>query len=325
MFSQLDGFGGNFGISIPNFRGAGQELDASVEYATRYRKFSFGFTEPWAFDTPTRLSGNIFYRWQDYDGEEYQSFGLELGAGRRLKWPDDYFSAYLNYRLSHEDVTRSIDTVGNMIFLDEGLLSRLRFTLERNDTDVPMFPNSGSIFFLTTEMAGLGGDYNYLKATTGYNWYFPLWWKLVLSTKTKFGLLGGFQDMQTLLLTDVFAAGDVLYDGVIRGYPQEFGGVRYPEQGVAMFTLSTELRFPILERQMYFRVFGDMGNTWSDIAQIDLTDMYKGVGFGVSLLFPMIGLLDFDFAWGLDSPPRGHMDSDEPRGFMFHFNMGKGY
>ncbi|MBD3314171.1 MAG: outer membrane protein assembly factor BamA, partial [Chitinivibrionales bacterium] len=250
MFSQLDGFGGNFGISIPNFRGAGQQLDASVEWAMKYQKFSFGFSEPWAFDTPTRLSGNLFYSRQEYYGDEYQSFGLELGAGRRLKWPDDYFSAYLNYRLSHEDVTRSLDTVGNMIFLNEGLLSRLRFTLERNDTDVPMFPNSGSIFFLTTEMAGLGGDYNYLKATTGYNWYFPLWWKFVLSTKTKFGLLGGFNDTLSLLRTDVFAAGNVLYDGVIRGYDQDFGGVYDPGNGVAMFTWTTELRFPILERQM---------------------------------------------------------------------------
>jgi len=334
MYSQVEGFGGNFSISVPNFRGAGEEVSFTTEFSKTYQRVSAGFIEPWIFDTPTRFSTNAFFRRQIYRGEEFKGYGVDFGLGRKLKWPDDYFRAYINYGISREHTTYRRVQVGTMVLDSSGYKSSVSVKLVRNDTDLPNFPNTGSIFTVTGEYAGLGHSlerftrddfYRYAKGTIGYDWYFPLFWKFVLGLNSEFGLLGSVADTLRILATDVFTAGDVYFGGQLRGYESEqFGGRYNPERSKAMMTFSSQIRFPILDQQLYFAVFGDMGNTWGSIQQVDPTDMYTGVGFGLRLLFPMIGLMGFDFAWGLDDPKRTHF-SEKPEGFHFHFLMNRGF
>lgn len=326
-YSGLDGLGGTFSVTIPNFQGAGQELSANVEYAKRRQIYSFGFKEPWLLGTPTSSQFNIFYEHTEYDEDEtIQRYGLQLGAGRPLKWPDDYYRFFFNYRISWEDERWPEKTIGRTTYPQKGLLSRLSFTLERNDTDLPNFPTRGSKFFVTSEIAGLGGDYNYFKETVGYDAYFPLFWKFVLGTKSRFGFLGSFNEETRVSRYDVFSAGGVYYGGVVRGYgEEEFGGRNNPGEGNTMLTLNAELRFPVIDQQLYLGVFADMGNTWAKMSDVSLGDMYRGVGVGARLMFPMIGLLGFDFAWKLDNPDGTHFDNDPKDRFQFHFLMNKGF
>lgn len=334
MYSEVDRFGGNFNISIPNFRGRGQRLDANVEVSKFRQDFRLGFTEPWILDNPISGSAEAFWRRLVYQragnepDDEIISYGTELGVGRRLKWPDDYFRVYANYRISKEQESVSRDTVGNFRVLNDGILSKLSLTLERNDTDVPNFPTSGSRFVINSQFAGLGGDYQYWKGSVGYDWYFPLFWKFVLGLKAKYGLMGPFGDMANVSYLDFFSAGGVFYGEQLRGYKEEaFGGRNYrytDTPGITALTMSSEIRFPVLPQQLYLGVFGDMGNVWDDPQKVSLTDMHKGVGFGLRLLFPMIGLLGFDFAWGLDNPDQAGIPDDYNK-FEFHFMMNKGY
>lgn len=327
MYSQIDGFGGNFSITIPNFRGAGQQLDASVEYSAGRKAFSVGFSEPWIFDTPTSFNVRGFVERQTRVDDEYRSAGIEFGVGRRLKWPDDYFRVYGNYRLSYErDFLFSTRAPTGFVMLREGILSRLRVTLVRNDTDVPNFPNRGSNFSASTSLAGLGGDYYFVKGIVDYDWYFPLWWKFVLGAKSKMGLVEGLGSKNTISRSDLFAAGGVYYDGQIRGYGEgSFGGIYVPERGVAILTFTGELRFPLLEQQLYLSLFGDMGNTWGSLARVDPGDLYTGVGFGLRLMLPMVGLMGFDFAWGLNDPYAHHLEDNYSPSFQLHFLMNKGF
>ena len=91
--------------------------------------------------------------------------------------------------------------------------------------------------------------------------------------------------------------------------------------------MNAEIRFPVLEDQFYFSLFGDMGNTWANLADIDMLDMYKGVGAGFRLNIPMLGLLGLDFGWGLDDPE--HKDRHFGNRFRPHINthivVGKGF
>jgi outer membrane protein insertion porin family len=338
MYSQIDGFGGNLNVTIPNFRGTGQEVGANIEFSKYRQDISLQFKEPWLFDTPTSVNGRVFFqrltRGEDENKIETMSYGLVVGAGQRLTWPDDYYRYFVYYRLSKEDDrfsssigdrNKPLDIGNGVKVLNGGWLSKVSFTLERNDTDLPTFPTRGSKFFSTTEIAGLGGSYSFIKETVGYDLYLPLFWKFVLGGKARMGALGGFGGAADISYKDLFTGGGVYYDGVIRGYDEEtFGGRFHMEEGKTMLTLSTELRFPILDQQLYFGVFGDVGNTWSSLSRIDLTDLYTGVGFGVRLMFPMIGLLGFDFAWGLDDPLAIH-DDPNPHGFQLHFLMNKGF
>ena len=326
MYSQVDKLGGNFSIVIPNFRGAGQQLDADVEYSKYRKRYSLGFREPWIFDTPTSFSIRGFYQnyTNPYYNYDYDSKGVEIGGGRRLKWPDDYFSAFVEYRISHERDNRKYEgSIGGFNLLRNGLLSKLSLIIKRNDTDIPTFPNRGSILSVTTSFAGLGGDFRFGKEIIGYDWYFPLFWKVVLGMKSKFGMIGALGEKKTLSHSDLFAAGGVYYEFQIRGYPEGAFG-RWSNNGLSGLALSGEVRFPILDQQLYVAAFGDMGNVWNDIADIDLADMYPGVGFGFRLMLPMIGLIGFDFAWGLKDPSDPHFGG-KPNGFIPHFLMNRGF
>jgi hypothetical protein len=54
--------------------------------------------------------------------------------------------------------------------------------------------------------------------------------------------------------------------------------------------------------------------------------MKKGVGCGVRLLFPMIGLLGFDLGWKLDDPNASHFGGGKIGGQPeVHFLIGRGF
>jgi outer membrane protein insertion porin family len=339
-YSQRDQFVGTFSTAIPNFRGNGQELSLNVEFGKYRQDYSIGFKEPWAFDRPISVSAQLYYnetRYAQYSNLSTQSYGFTVGAGRKLKWPDDYFRLDGLYKISKDEESRSTSYhsgFGSDSAIEvphEGFMSRLSLTLYRNDTDVPTFPNRGSVFFLTPEIAGLGGDYKYLKATVGYDWYFPLFWKFVYGFKSKFGVVSRLPWSDRLVISrwDLYNAGGVYSDGIIRGYPDyTFGGRDNPSKGVTMLVLSSMIQFPVLERQLYLSIFGDMGNTWGSVAEVDPTDLNKGVGFGLRLLVPMLGLMGFDFAWRLDDPDRTPLNNNPGTGadrFEFHFLMNRGF
>lgn len=329
-YSALEGFMGTFTTSIPNFRGEGQRVDLSLSIGTRAKNVSLGFMEPWAFNTPTTLDGSIFY--QNYTMyNDLTEYGFRGSASRRLKWPDDYFSATVGYTLEWKQDVDTLTTLYNngVHLVPKGINSALSLTLLRDDTDMPKFPNEGSRFSITPELAGLGGDYRFLKTSVTYDWYFPLFWKFVLSAKTKYAMLNSIDGYGQTHISryDALSAGGVwVTDGVIRGYQDRtFGGPSNPQDGVALLTLSSELRFPILEQTLYFSVFGDMGNTWSNVSSVNLSDMYPGAGLGVRLDIPMLGLLGFDLGYGFKKPGNYDHFGNSANGWQPHFQLGRGF
>ncbi|NLG17704.1 MAG: outer membrane protein assembly factor BamA [Fibrobacter sp.] len=324
-------FVGTFSTSIPNFRGAGQELKINLEYGKDHRDMRLGFVEPWAFDIPLSLSGELFYSRNVYnDRDTAQSTGFVIGAGRsKLKWPDDHFTLHGSYQLSYEKTYTDADTIkdANLVVLEQGLLSRASLKIERYDLDVPLFPTNGSKLTITPQIAGLGGDFMYFKGTLGYEHYFPLPLKFVMGSRSKFGLITGLGSNDVEISRyDLFRIGGVYGDGDLRGYDDyEFGGwYNSPENGLSMFTSTLELRYPVLDQQIYLGAFADVGNTWSGLSSINLGDLRTGVGFGLRINVPMLGIMGFDFAWGLDDP-RGNVLDKEPNGFQFHFLMNRGF
>jgi outer membrane protein insertion porin family len=333
-YSQIEEFMGTMSLSIPNFRGEGEKVDLSLQMGKIRQQVSLGFTEPWAFNSPTTLQGGISYdniQWTT--GERTMEYGFNGGLGRRLRWPDDYFSLWANYSLMRKDDYEPTNTLfSNGIHLQpKGILSKIKLTIKRDDTDMPTFPNEGSIVSLEPEVAGLGGDYHYMKMLASNDWYFPVFWKFVLGAHAKFGAINslpGTSNDIRISRWDVLGAGGVWYvDGQIRGYEDmSFGGRSHPEKGKAMLTLSSELRFPLLEQTLYLSAFTDMGNTWSTLKEMNLVDLYPSVGFGVRLLIPMLGLMGFDFGYGLKNPDHDNRFEVKPRPQVkFDFQMGKGF
>jgi outer membrane protein insertion porin family len=213
--------------------------------------------------------------------------------------------------------------------VEKGVNSKLSLTLGRDDTDMPKFPNEGSRFSVSPEIAGLGGNYRFLKTSVSYDWYFPLFWKFVLSAKTKYAMLSSIEGKGLMHVSryDALAAGGVwVTDGVIRGYQDRtFGGPGNPQNGVALLTLSSEMRFPIIDQMLYFSMFGDMGNTWAHVSDVNLNDLYPGAGIGMRLDIPMLGLLGFDLGYGFKKPGSTDRFGNQNNGWQPHFQLGRGF
>ena len=363
-YSQVDGFVGTLALAIPNFRGAGQELKIDLQAGSYRRTIDLGFKEPWAFDSPTSLSGEVFYNWSVpyyyYRGDTLQSFGFDVGVGRsRLSWPDDRFSVSMNYRLSFDQSSWGMDTSLALVKVPKsGWLSRVAFAATRYDLDMPQFPTSGSKLTIAPQIAGVGGSaianadwhlrkwihrpdstdstvvrypaFTYIKGTLDYDHYFPLPFKLCLGSRTRMGIIQPLQGPVRISRYDLFKIGGVYGDADLRGYENYyFGGYSFrvgarPDNGLTMFASTLELRYPLLEQQLYLGAFGDVGNTWPSVTAINFGDLYKGVGVGLRLNIPMMGVMGFDFAWGLDDPDHNAFGGDANKNkFQLHFLMNR--
>jgi outer membrane protein assembly complex protein YaeT len=322
-YSQRDGFVLTTGLQIPNFLGNGQRADLNVEYGANKKLGSVGFTEPWFLDTPTLVGGSLFYSKQEAYGStiyDYTRYGLRLNLGRRLTWPDDYFSVSGSYNFTRND--NGFTTTPDALVVPSGLESSFHFTLTRDDKNLPFFPSEGSRYRLTYSRVGglLGGDFNYDQVETKVNYWFPTFGKLVLGIETEFGMIFG-DKVQSY---DLYQMGGVLgYQGKLRGYDAgTIGGGRI---GRSFFSFVTELTYPVVENTFYLLGFFDAGNvfgstpkfdaegvdSYNPIAakdvpdpweEVDFSDLRKDVGFGFRLVIPLVAPfgMGFDFGWALD-------------------------
>ncbi|HEX3018816.1 MAG TPA: outer membrane protein assembly factor BamA [Chitinispirillaceae bacterium] len=330
-----ESFVGTFSTSIPNFMGKGQKLEINVEYGKRQQNFRLGFTEPWAFDRPILLAGQVFYTRYEYtDGETNKSIGFELTGGlSKLKWPDDNFKVQGSYQFSLE--RSSIESQNfpryNLEVPQEGFLNMLSLNISRYDLDLPIFPTRGDRFSIEPQIAWGPGDdfFRFFKGTLSYEHYFPLFGKLVLGSRTNFGLITGLGQDLKIGKAKLFNLGGVLTgDGILRGYPDyEFGGwYNDAPNGLAMFCSSLELRYPLLDQQLYLGVFADAGNTWSGLSKINFGDLYKTVGFGIRINVPMLGVMGFDFGYGLDDIEKNKDPfNKKPHGWKVDILMNRGF
>ena len=159
-------------------QGDGQTLQLSYSTNGRYYQCaSATFLEPWlGGKKPVSLSGSFFWSKQtdvssryfdnsyydyynnfsnntyynyDSDPDKYiVTLGASLGLGKRLKWPDDYFSLYYELAYRHYKLQD-----WNFFTLSTGKANNLRagITFARNSIDNPYYTRRGSSFSLSLQ------------------------------------------------------------------------------------------------------------------------------------------------------------------------------
>jgi len=334
-YSERDGVIGAVGFSMPNFFGNGQRVSLDWNFGNIYRSFSLSFTEPWMFDTPT-LGGISFYdlrRGGTYYGYDEHVTGGSIRIGRRFRWPDDYTRGDWIYRVdrSFYDDFSDAFLASNPRGLNEGAPrwgSSFTMALSRDSRDNPEFPTRGSVFSLSNELAGtvFGGDDRYLKQRLSGEWYTPLYGKLVLYSKTMFGLLHELGDTEDVPYIDYFFMGGsgISFGESMRGYEEgevgpQSGG--FPVGGQSMFKQTMEIRLPVIPNPTVFLLaFGEAGNTWATRGQTNLNDLRRSAGVGVRLYMPFIGLIGLDYGYGFD-----YVGADGRRSGQWvpHFQFGR--
>lgn len=294
-----------------------------------------------------------------YDPNKYvMLFGMSLGWGKRLRWPDDRFtlSAELSYtRYMLKNWQYFLMSNGNCNNINLGL------NLSRNSTDNPIYPRSGSDFLLSISLTppySLFSDKDYANLATNinsptynkemqekYRWIEYHKWKFksrtytalsghnkcfVLSTRVEFGILGHYNKNKRSPFETFYVGGDGT-SGYSTSYATETIGMRgydngsltpRGEAGYAYDRFSVELRYPFIlspSTNIYGLVFAEAGNAWSNIKDFNPLDMKRSLGAGVRIYLPMVGLLGIDWAYGFDSVYGSRAYS----GSHFHFILGQ--
>jgi outer membrane protein insertion porin family len=232
------GFVGTLGLTFNNFSvrnvphirnwkplpvGDGQRLSLRMQANGRqYQSYSFSFTEPWlggrkphsfSVSLNSSVQRTYFYRRAATDtiaDPKLRVNSVTLGLGRRLEWPDNYFT--LTNSLSYQQYALENYAYGGLGFADGNANSfTFNTTLARRSTDNIMYPKEGSEISLSltfTPPYSQWRDLDYETASPAekYKWFEYHKWmfdaryylpldgkkKLVLEAKAHFGFIGSF-------------------------------------------------------------------------------------------------------------------------------------
>lgn len=314
-------------------------------YMNNYYNYMYGY-------------GNYAYNNYEnyYDPDIYiKMMGANIGWGKRLRWPDDYFTlsvqlAYTRYMLKNWQYF--LLSTGNANNLN------LNFTINRNSTDNQLFPRCGSEFMASVSLTPPwskwdGKDYQYLaldpqsatylaEQQEKYKWVEYHKWKFkaktytalsggqkcfVLMTRVEFGLLGSYNRYKKSPFETYYVGGDGM-SGYTTSYAEETIGLRGYEngqltprgyEGYAYDRMSLELRYPFLlgNTTIYGLGFVEAGNAWDETKKFNPFDMKRSAGVGVRIFLPMVGLMGIDWAYGFDSV------FGKKGGSQFHFVLGQ--
>jgi outer membrane protein insertion porin family len=320
-FSQLNRISGFIGLAETNFLGKGLQVGIDWEFSKTRQTVDLRFTEPWLFGTPTQLSLNVYNRVQGQVSQQFyddQRRGASIRLGRPFPW-FDYTSMF--WRYSWESIKLS-----NFSPFYQGPLrltvwpqvtSSMSFTLLRNSTDSPFRPTAGTRSTVTASFNGgvLGGDVTFQAYEGAFSLYQSIIRSLVLEVRFGAGVLqdsgpgGGVPDYELYRLGGNRRFGVRGYDFyaiVPKGNPLYLGGRFYE-------IMAYELTLP-LASNIFLLGFLDAGNTWNTFGESDVFDLRKGVGVGIRMELPMLGILGFDYGYGYDKPGGGS--------WIPHLNLG---
>lgn len=346
--------------------GDGQSLSIRAQSNGRiYQSYNISFVEPWlGGKNPNTFSVSLF-RSMMTDGkkkgeEGRQSMlidGATLGLGKRLTWPDDYFSLY--GELSYQKYI--LDNYSRYSFLfangSSNLIS-LTGKLTRFSTSPNLiYPRSGSQFILSLQVTPpysfiSGRDMQNAPDEIKYRWiefhkwtfksdyYFPLTAndKLVLNTRFAFGYLGhynkdiGPSPFEAFSLGGDGMTGYSLYGReviALRGYTNQSltptDPVRHVASGNVYSKITFELRYPISlnpQATIYGLAFLEAGRAWYQLKEYNPFRMPRSAGIGLRANLPMFGLLGIDWGYGFDQvpDPANYPNANKSQ---FHFVIGQ--
>lgn len=338
-YSGSFGFSGAVGVTLTNFSiaepfqmGAGQVLDFNWQFGVGnfYRTFKLGFTEPWFNNTPTLLGFEVFDTRQRYVYDLRQSGGT-VRVGRRLTWPDNYFSVQGLFRFQYNNI------IDGANFYEEGLSRQYTIggTISRQNIDNPIFPSNGSNLMLNVELSGgpfLPGNVDYLKINFKTEWYKRLFNsnRITFYTSSEIGYIDELVSGTTIQPFEFFWMGGnglVYATTPLRGYDDRSIGPKQDNGDVVgsrvMLKYSAELRAALALEPIpiYILAFAEAGNVFLDLRKTDFFNLKRSIGLGARLLIQPVGLIGFDYGYGFDRPS---VDGEDPQ-WIFHFQFGRGF
>ncbi|MCX6330936.1 MAG: outer membrane protein assembly factor BamA [Bacteroidia bacterium] len=346
--------------------GDGQSLSLRVQSNGRvYQAYNIAFVEPWlggkkpnTFSISLTRSVMTNGKKKGEDGRQSMIMdGGSLGLGKRLNWPDDFFSIY--GELSYQRYSLNNYSYYQFLFQNgQSNLASLTVRLQRFSTSPNLiYPRSGSSFTLSLQATPpysfiSGRNMSNVTDEVKYKWiefhkwlfkadyYFPLSKndKLVLNSRFAFGYLGYFnRDIGPSPFENFYLGGDGMtgysFYGreviALRGYTNGSLTPTDAKSGAPAGNLYSkitfEMRYPISLNQqatVYGLVFLESGRAWYQLKEFNPFKMNRSAGIGLRANLPMFGLLGIDWGYGFDEVPNPSLYPSANKS-QFHFVIGQ--
>ncbi len=322
----------NVSLSEINLFGRGHRLLLQADLGTIRRNLTLSLTEPYLFDTQITAGIDVF-NWQ-LEFDEFTRGGT--GGGIRFLYP---FAAFglddldlglvevplidtrigLEYRVELSEISGVSSTASSLVRAEQGtrLTSAIVPRIFRDTRNHPFDPTRGSLQDLSLEVAGIGGDSQFIKLESRARWYLPVWesetfGELTFSTGWNFGFGLGYGGERELPLFERYFPGGI---NSVRGFEVRSLGPQVSVQdqfldpatscpdgakecsrrlrrdvigGSSQLILNNELIFPLV-RSLGLKavVFFDAGNAFSASRGMDFNEMRMSVGGGIRWLSPI--------------------------------------
>ena len=309
-----------FAFSESNFRGAGQGIRLSVSGSKDNSSIGLGFKERGFLGRDVLVSMDIDYTNSKPRATGYTanllalkpSVGFNLSSDTRVR---------LTYKLENIDVT----AVGTSEVLKQDLgkstRSLIDLSLSHDKRDSIIKPTKGYMIKFGSEIAGLGGDEQFVKSEASGKIYRGIYGNnIIFSTELEGGILTmnkGYSKVVDRFVLGGRSFRGFKYSGI---GPRELAGGRYTiplggeKYAIARFAASFPLGLP-RELGLYGSVFAEAGSLWdikTDPSVAGLSDkialkdrsLRTSIGFAMNWETP-IGPLQFNW-----SRPQKYLDAD---------------
>ena len=294
---------------------------------------------------------NSSYEYAIDPDKSIQMIGASIGFGKRLNWPDDYFTLQtsLNYHMYILKDWRYFPVsngTSNSLSVD--------LALSRNSIDNPYYTRRGSSFTLDCELtppyslfqdnAKLAAQEKYSKEKMKWLEFYKIKFSgkifvpltsgqrtLVFHARTDMGFLGYYNKNKVSPFDSYYMGGDgnSYYSSSyiteyipLRGYENGSLTQGYSDVARTYCRFVAELRYPFMletSSTIYGLAFAEAGNAWTEFKYFNPFALKRSLGAGVRIFLPMIGLLGIDWGYGFDST----FGNSGNGGSHFHFVIGQ--
>jgi outer membrane protein insertion porin family len=317
------GIAGFIGVDHSNIFGQAKAGSLRWDFGQYQNSFSVQYSDPAILDS--RISGTISIfdardRFFSFSTGERKLRGISTRVGFPV--PGSFFTrVFVGYSLSRTEYRQRTGVDDTSLFgRDPGTKSQISVGLSRSTLNHPLFPTAGSEQSWTAEFSGgvIGGDANFTKHRIQLGWWVPVGQIgrsgvgappiiTALGLKASAGAIFGNAENFPF---DRFWLGGVQFGERLRGYeettvtplgyfPTGRGFIQEANRaGDAFLLLSAEYAIRLSDG-LSVSAFVDAGNVWSHPGDIDPTQLFRGMGFGIELLTPL-GPIGLDYAWGFD-------------------------
>jgi outer membrane protein insertion porin family len=302
--SQYEGFFGQLAFQTSNFLGRGETATFSVLAGARVKNYQLAFSEPYLFDRPITAGIDLYNREIRY---YYAYTQASTGGAIVTGFPVGNFSRlFFSYRLEESRVKdldpafQDAEIINRNPFLADALLlteggkrtiSQVTPSFVHNTIDNPIFPNAGKRFTLSMDVAGVGGNVNFLKPRAEVVYWKPLMPRTTLGTRLSFEYIKPYGSTLVLPIYErLFLGGEYS----IRGYDIRTVGPRDPVSFIVLggnksVLFNAELQYAIMN-QVRVMAYFDAGQVKDLRVKMNWDDFVMSTGAEVRFFMPVLNV-----------------------------------